>query len=55
VASDGRAGARRGGLRAVTKNRRGAAVSSGCIRMTNRDVTDLYDRLKVGTKVIVRR
>jgi lipoprotein-anchoring transpeptidase ErfK/SrfK len=31
----------------------GAAVSSGCIRMTNRDVVDLYDRVKVGTKVIV--
>ena len=32
----------------------GAAVSSGCIRMTNKDVTDLYDRVRVGTKVIVR-
>ncbi|CAA2107415.1 putative L,D-transpeptidase ErfK/SrfK [Methylobacterium bullatum] len=32
----------------------GAAVSSGCIRMTNKDVVDLYDRVKVGTKVIVR-
>jgi lipoprotein-anchoring transpeptidase ErfK/SrfK len=31
----------------------GAAVSSGCIRMTNRDVIDLYDRVKVGTRVIV--
>jgi lipoprotein-anchoring transpeptidase ErfK/SrfK len=31
----------------------GAAVSSGCIRMTNRDVTDLYSRVKVGTKVVV--
>jgi len=31
----------------------GAAVSSGCIRMTNRDVADLYDRVKVGTKVVV--
>jgi L,D-transpeptidase catalytic domain len=31
----------------------GAAVSSGCIRMTNRDVTDLYDRVRVGTKVVV--
>ena len=31
----------------------GAAVSSGCIRMTNRDVTDLYDRVRIGTKVIV--
>lgn len=31
----------------------GAAVSSGCIRMTNRDVVDLYDRVKVGTKVVV--
>jgi len=33
----------------------GAAVSSGCIRMTNRDVTDLYDRVRVGTKVVVLR
>ncbi len=33
----------------------GAAVSSGCIRMTNRDVTDLYDRVKIGTKVVVLR
>jgi lipoprotein-anchoring transpeptidase ErfK/SrfK len=31
----------------------GAAVSSGCIRMTNRDVADLYARVKVGTKVVV--
>jgi lipoprotein-anchoring transpeptidase ErfK/SrfK len=31
----------------------GAAVSSGCIRMTNQDVADLYDRVKVGTKVVV--
>ncbi|PNG25006.1 L,D-transpeptidase [Methylocella silvestris] len=32
----------------------GHAVSSGCIRMTNDDVVDLYDRVRVGTKVIVR-
>ncbi|MBV9077642.1 MAG: L,D-transpeptidase [Methylobacteriaceae bacterium] len=32
----------------------GAAVSSGCIRMTNRDVVDLYDRVRLGTKVVVR-
>jgi lipoprotein-anchoring transpeptidase ErfK/SrfK len=31
----------------------GAAVSSGCIRMTNRDVVDLYGRVKIGTKVVV--
>ncbi|GLK74761.1 hypothetical protein GCM10008171_00130 [Methylopila jiangsuensis] len=31
----------------------GRAVSSGCIRMTNEDVTDLYDRVGVGTKVKV--
>ena len=31
----------------------GAAVSSGCIRMTNRDVEDLYQRVRVGTKVVV--
>jgi lipoprotein-anchoring transpeptidase ErfK/SrfK len=33
----------------------GAAVSSGCIRMTNADVTDLYNRVRVGTKVVVLR
>jgi lipoprotein-anchoring transpeptidase ErfK/SrfK len=31
----------------------GTAVSSGCIRMKNEDVIDLYERVKVGTKVIV--
>ncbi len=31
----------------------GAAVSSGCIRMTNKDVVDLYQRVKVGGKVVV--
>src|SRR5579875_261392 len=33
----------------------GAAVSSGCIRMTNMDVVDLYNRVKVGTTVVVLR
>lgn len=33
----------------------GSAVSSGCIRMTNEDVTDLYTRVKVGTRVVVSR
>ena len=32
----------------------GQAVSSGCFRMTNDDVTDLYSRVGVGTTVIVR-
>jgi lipoprotein-anchoring transpeptidase ErfK/SrfK len=31
----------------------GHAVSSGCIRMLNQDVIDLYERVKVGAKVIV--
>jgi len=31
----------------------GTNVSSGCIRMRNGDVTDLYGRVKVGTKVVV--
>ncbi len=31
----------------------GAAVSSGCIRMTNQDVIDLYNRVKIGTRVVV--
>jgi lipoprotein-anchoring transpeptidase ErfK/SrfK len=33
----------------------GTAQSSGCIRMTNDDVIDLYDRTKIGATVIVRR
>jgi lipoprotein-anchoring transpeptidase ErfK/SrfK len=33
----------------------GTAVSSGCFRLVNADVTDLYDRIPVGTKVIVRQ
>jgi lipoprotein-anchoring transpeptidase ErfK/SrfK len=33
----------------------GTAVSSGCIRMLNEDVVDLYDRVKVGTQVVVLR
>ena len=32
----------------------GQAVSSGCFRMTNEDVTDLYDRVRVGTTVVVK-
>jgi lipoprotein-anchoring transpeptidase ErfK/SrfK len=32
----------------------GGANSSGCFRMTNTDVIDLYDRVKVGTTVIVK-
>jgi lipoprotein-anchoring transpeptidase ErfK/SrfK len=31
----------------------GKRVSSGCIRLTNEDVTDLYERVKIGAKVIV--
>ena len=31
----------------------GQAVSSGCIRLTNEDVIDLYDRAKVGALVVV--
>ena len=31
----------------------GQKVSSGCIRMLNDDVTDLYSRVNVGTKVVV--
>ena len=33
----------------------GQAVSSGCIRMTNDDVVDLYNRVKVGATVYVMR
>ncbi|HEV7874126.1 MAG TPA: L,D-transpeptidase [Enterovirga sp.] len=31
----------------------GEAVSSGCIRMTNDDVVDLYQRVRIGTRVVV--
>jgi lipoprotein-anchoring transpeptidase ErfK/SrfK len=31
----------------------GSAISSGCIRMTNEDVIDLYNRVKVGNVVVV--
>jgi lipoprotein-anchoring transpeptidase ErfK/SrfK len=31
----------------------GTAISSGCIRMTNEDVIDLYSKVKVGTTVVV--
>ena len=31
----------------------GQAVSSGCIRMTNDDVVDLYNRVRVGARVLV--
>jgi lipoprotein-anchoring transpeptidase ErfK/SrfK len=31
----------------------GQAVSSGCIRMTNEDVIDLYNRVKMGSIVVV--
>jgi lipoprotein-anchoring transpeptidase ErfK/SrfK len=31
----------------------GKFVSSGCIRLTNEDVTDLFSRVDVGTKVVV--
>jgi lipoprotein-anchoring transpeptidase ErfK/SrfK len=32
----------------------GQAVSSGCFRLTNEDVTDLYNRVSVGATVIVK-
>jgi lipoprotein-anchoring transpeptidase ErfK/SrfK len=33
----------------------GSAVSSGCFRLVNNDVADLYGRVPVGTKVVVRQ
>jgi lipoprotein-anchoring transpeptidase ErfK/SrfK len=33
----------------------GSAVSSGCFRLVNNDVADLYERVPVGTKVIIRQ
>jgi lipoprotein-anchoring transpeptidase ErfK/SrfK len=31
----------------------GKYVSSGCIRLTNDDIADLYSRVQVGTRVVV--
>jgi lipoprotein-anchoring transpeptidase ErfK/SrfK len=33
----------------------GTAISSGCFRLVNADVADLYSRVPVGTKVIIRQ
>jgi lipoprotein-anchoring transpeptidase ErfK/SrfK len=33
----------------------GHAVSSGCFRLVNKDVIDLYERVPVGTRVVVRQ
>jgi lipoprotein-anchoring transpeptidase ErfK/SrfK len=33
----------------------GTAISSGCFRLVNADVADLYDRVPVGTKVVVKQ
>jgi lipoprotein-anchoring transpeptidase ErfK/SrfK len=33
----------------------GGYVSYGCIRMYNQDVTDLFERVSVGTQVVVTR
>jgi lipoprotein-anchoring transpeptidase ErfK/SrfK len=32
----------------------GTAVSSGCFRLTNDDVIDLYERVKIGTTVVIK-
>jgi len=33
----------------------GSAVSSGCFRLTNPELIDLYERIPIGTKVVVRQ
>jgi lipoprotein-anchoring transpeptidase ErfK/SrfK len=33
----------------------GTAISSGCFRLVNTDVADLYERVPLGTKVIIRQ
>jgi lipoprotein-anchoring transpeptidase ErfK/SrfK len=33
----------------------GQSISSGCFRLVNSDVIDLYDRIPVGTKVVVHQ
>ena len=30
-------------------------MSSGCVRMLNEDIVDLYERVPVGTQVLVKR
>jgi lipoprotein-anchoring transpeptidase ErfK/SrfK len=32
----------------------GSAVSSGCFRLVNNDIIDLYERVPLGTKIIVK-
>jgi lipoprotein-anchoring transpeptidase ErfK/SrfK len=32
----------------------GKSVSSGCVRMLNEDIVELFDKVKIGTKVVVR-
>jgi len=32
----------------------GHAISSGCFRLANGDVIDLYDRVSMGAKVVIR-
>ena len=44
------------GCTAPTSRRPSAqSVSSGCFRLVNGDIIDLYDRVPVGTKVVVRQ
>ena len=33
----------------------GEQMSSGCVRMLNEDIADLYERVPVGTRVLVKR
>ncbi len=33
----------------------GQSMSSGCIRLANEDITDLYNRAKIGTRIVVSR
>ena len=33
----------------------GEAVSSGCVRLLNEDIVDLYERVPTGARVVVRR
>ena len=37
----------------VSAGKAGTNVSSGCIRLTNEDIVDLYNRTPIGAKVIV--
>ena len=49
-----RGGIKNIGLVGIEPDEIGRSVSSGCIRMRDLDVIDLYSRVHVGTKIVVK-